>query len=113
MTGNVLSWGVALRNGYKHDLYGYTGEAVPLGVIDAMLDFKIWAKNVMGINCYFTDVITQKKFQLTVYLSNRLRAYRLSSNGFDFYDCPTGRIYRIHTVRGNSGKITFANAVLL
>lgn len=113
MPGNVLSWGVALRKGYEPGLYEFTAEGVPLGLIEAVLDFKIWAKNIMGINCYFTEVATQKKFQLTVYLSNRLRLYRLASDGIDFYDCPTGRIYRIHTEHGKSGKVMFADAILL
>lgn len=113
MPGNVLSWGVALRKGFEPGLYEFTPEAVPLGMVEAVLDFKIWAKNVMGINCYFTDVATRKKFQLTVYLSNRLRLYRLGSGEIDFYDCPTERIYRIDTEVGKSGKIMFVNAILL
>jgi hypothetical protein len=95
MAGNVLSWARALRMGYEPRLYHYQPGDVPTSEVEAVLDFKVWAKKVMGINCYFTQVSTNKKFQLTVYLNKEKGNYRLTNGEVDFSQCPCGALYKL------------------
>lgn len=84
MESNVLAWNVALEKGYEPRLYSYATADVPLGVYEAALDFKIWAKKAMGIGCYFTQKDTGAKFQITVYLRQTDKAYLLDEGSVDF-----------------------------
>ncbi|SRR6266496_953242 len=113
MAGNVLSWGVALKKGFEPGLYPYTFNEIPLGEYEAVLDCKIWAKTIMGINCYFTHVLSGKKFQLTVYCKHRTGIYKIEGCGIDFTQCETGRLYQLTVLANDKKTIVFANAVLL
>jgi hypothetical protein len=53
---NVLTWKNALDEGHEPRLYPYAAESIPTGQLEARLDFKIWAKNTMGVSCYFTAI---------------------------------------------------------
>ena len=112
MARNVLSWNVALRNGFQPRLYPYTFGAVPLGEYDAILDFKVWAKKIMAIGCYFTQASTDKKFQLTVYCSGT-GIYRIKDCPIDFTECPIGRLYRVRVVTDQKKKIIFQGAEMI
>lgn len=112
MAGNVLSWGVALDKGYTPWLYVYAPKEVPMGEFDAILDFKIWAKKVMGISCYFTQMGTGRKFQLTVYLDLRTRLYRIQGCEVDFVQSPIGHCYQVKVSLHSKGRTVFEKAVL-
>lgn len=112
MERNVISWNAALNNGFEPGLYPYSFSEVPLGEYDAVLDAKIWAKKVMGINCYFTQADTGKRFQLTVYCKHNSGIYKLEGCSINFANCPTGKKYRINVIADQKKKIIFANAVL-
>jgi hypothetical protein len=92
--------------------YPYAFGEVPLGEYEAVLDFKVWAKKIMAIGCYFTQAITDKKFQLTVYCSGT-GIYRIKDCPIDFTECPIGRLYRITVDADQKKKIRFVNAALL
>lgn len=110
MENNVLSWAKALERGCEPRAYPYTIDEVPMGEYEALLDFKIWSQKVMGINCYFTQVETGKKFRLTVY---REASYRIRGVDINFATCPVGARYKIR-VRANQKKNTvFEYAELL
>lgn len=111
MKGNVLSWGVALRKGFQPGMYSYS--EVPLGAYEATLDFKIWAKKIMGINCYFTQSNTGKKFQLTVYCKFKKGLYRIEGCEIDFVVCPVERVYNIKVFADQKKKTIFAAASLI
>jgi hypothetical protein len=113
MAGNVLSWDVALDKGYEPRLYFYTFEDVPLGEYEAILDFKIWAKTIIGISCYFTQAGTGKKFQLTVYCKPGVGVYKIEGCKIDFAQCPIERLYQISVIANEKKRIVFANARLL
>jgi len=114
MATNVLSWGVALDKGFEPSEYPYTIDKVPLGEYEAILDFKIWAKKVMGICCYFTQVVSGKKFQLTVYCKGRTGAYKIIEGcGIDFTSCPIGTAYKIKVGANEKKKIVFEKAALI
>lgn len=110
MESNVLSWGQALENGYEPRLYPYQSDQVPLGEYDANLNFKIWAKKIAGICCYFTQQDTGTKFQLTVYRRKLDELYQLDD--CDFKACPTSVLYHIKIGLNNKGNISFKKAAI-
>lgn len=108
MAVNVLSWNAALKRGYEPRLYSYTAGDIPLGSVEAVLDFKIWAMKAMGIGCYFTEVHTGRKILLTVYY-RKVGGYSLPGSKTDFSSCPTATIYRLFIWQnGHSGSIYFS-----
>ena len=112
MTGRVLSWHTAIASGHEPALYTYIGSEVPLGEYEAILDFKIWAKKTIGISCYFTQVQTSKKFQLTVYCNFQTGSYKISGCDIDFAVCPINRKYQIGVLLHAKGRTVFARAIL-
>lgn len=106
---NVFSWGVALDNGCEPRLYSY--KDTPVGTVNGILDFKIWAKDSMAVVCYFTDVESGTKFQISVF---RLKdkSYRLKNSDLDFTACPTGEEYQL-TIERNSKENPFLKECLL
>ncbi len=112
MESNVLSWGQALEKGYELKVYPYRSEQIPLGEYDAKLDFKIWAKKIAGICCYFTQQDTGIKFQLTVYRRRLDELYQLDSCDIDFKICPIATLYHIKVELNSKGNITFKDAAI-
>ncbi len=102
MESNVLSWNVALEFGYEPRAYPFTNTYVPLGEYEVRLDFKIWAKKATGISCYFTQISTNSKFQLTVYRRQKDKMYMLNDNDIDFKFCDINVKYTIDVVLSNS-----------
>ncbi|KIA96226.1 hypothetical protein OC25_03880 [Pedobacter kyungheensis] len=47
--------------------YPYTKDKVPLGSYSAKLDFMLWSKSGLAINCFFTLMDLQGKISLSVY----------------------------------------------
>lgn len=101
MRCNVFTWNEALGKGYSPWLYGYTTGEVPTGKLDAVLDYKIWAKKLMAINCYFTQVSNGRKFQITVYYNHSSKGYYI--DGIDFSNCLNAVIYFLIISRDNIG----------
>jgi len=114
MQNDVLSWNVAIDKGFNPSMFPYTAEHVPVGNYDATLEFKIWAKKVMGICCYFTQTETGKKFQLTVYRQPGSKKYTLDkSDKIDFTKTPIGRRYHLNVFINEKGRIVFQEASLM
>ncbi len=112
MESNVLSWNQALDKGYEPKLYPYLSEQVPLGKYNAKLDFKIWAKKIAGICCYFTQQDTGIKFQLTVYRRKSDELYQLDECNIDFKVCPISAIYYVKVGLNGKGNISFKDAAI-
>lgn len=110
MANNVLTWKAALAGGFEPRLYSYTD--VPVGIYAAHLDFKIWAKKIVAVSCYFTQIDTGSKIQLTVYC-NEKGIYQVGNSAINFASCATGRIYRVHVIANQKKKIVFSAAALL
>jgi hypothetical protein len=102
MESNVLSWNAAIELGYEPRAYPFTNIHVPLGEYEARLDFKIWAKKATGISCYFTQINTNSKFQLTVYRRQRDKMYMLNDNEIDFKFCDISVVYTVYVLLSNS-----------
>jgi hypothetical protein len=111
MESNVLSWNVAIELGYEPRAYPFTNIHVPLGEYDVRLDFKIWAKKATGISCYFTQISTNSKFQLTVYRRQKDKMYMLNYNDIDFKFCDINVIYTVEVELSNSGNALLKKAV--
>jgi hypothetical protein len=96
MENGVFSFRVAINKGLEPRLYTYDPVQIPLGVMDARLDFKTWSKRIIAINCYFTKMDTGDKFVVTVYCHNKTGRYMLSGSTVDFGQCPVNWLYRIN-----------------
>lgn len=112
MESNVLSWNQALEKGYEPKLYPYQADRIPLGKYYAKLDFKIWAKKIAGICCYFTRQDTGIKFQLTVYRRKSDELYQLEGCDIDFKVCPISASYEIKVGLNNRENISFKEAAI-
>jgi hypothetical protein len=98
MDRNVLSFRAALDKGYEPRLYSYDPARIPLGDMDAVLDFKTWSKRIIAVNAYFTKQDTGDKFVVTVYCHNKTGRYSLPGSTVDFGKCPVDCLYRVHVV---------------
>jgi len=107
---NVLTWKKALDDGYEPRLYPYAAESIPTGQFEARLDFKIWAKNTMGVSCYFTATADNKKFKLTVFRRKSDEQYALENEALDFTQCPVEVSYLITVGLNKSGTAIFRSA---
>ncbi len=107
-----MSWNVAIERGYNPSLYTYSAADIPLGEYTAKLEFKIWAKKIMGISCYIVQEQTGKKFQLTIYRQPATKEYTLDSGGMSFDDSPVACIYQLKVTRNDKGRIIFEKANL-
>jgi hypothetical protein len=113
MERNVLSFKAALKKGYEPRLYSYDPTRIPVGEMDAVLDFKTWSKRIIAINCYFTKTNTDNKFVLTVYCNNKTGRYTLPGSTVDFGQCLVSWTYRINVAtieRKGERTILFVNA---
>jgi hypothetical protein len=110
---NVLTWLQALRAGWEPGDYHYTFDKVPVGRYLVNLDFKIWAKKVMAVNCYCTLVNSGVKICLTVYCREQSGQYRLAGGTVDFTTCPTQSCYDIEIIADQKKKIQLIRATLM
>jgi hypothetical protein len=105
MQNSVLSFRVAISKGYEPRLYTYDPAQIPLGEMDASLDFKTWSKRIIAINCYFTKTGTGDKFVVTVYCHNKTGHYALPGSTVDFGQCAVNCIYRVEVaMKGENEK---------
>lgn len=105
MENNVMSFNNAAKMGYDYKPYIYDPDQIPMGKIDAVLDFKTWSKRIMAINCFFTQVDTGTKFVITVYCSHQTGLYAIKGSGVDFSNCGVGIIYTVEVARNRYGKV--------
>jgi len=112
LTRNVSSFKQALKAGHNPQQYSYDPTLIPSDVFDARLDFKIWSKRILAINCYFTRITTGEQFVLSVYCNKQTGQYSIGST-LNFSSCPTDTIYRLNVDRKPTGKIALLNAFLV
>lgn len=63
----VMGFFPALEAGYEPKNYSFYKQEVPIGNYLAKLDFMLWSKTFMAINCFFTIKDGGKKISLSVY----------------------------------------------
>ena len=99
-----MTWKMAIETGYNPSLYVFDANEIPLGEYEAILEFKLRAKNTMGISCYFVQKQTGKKFRLTVFRQPATKAYTLDSGGMSFVESPTNCMYLLQVSRRIRGE---------
>ncbi|SES23346.1 hypothetical protein SAMN04488023_14610 [Pedobacter rhizosphaerae] len=57
----------ALDAGYEPKDYAYAKADIPIGTFVATLDFMLWSKSGLTVNCFFTLTDSGKKVTLSVY----------------------------------------------
>jgi hypothetical protein len=67
MQTTVLSFYNAIAAAHEPREYTYLREAIPFGTYEVTLDFMIWSKKQVGINCYCTISESKLKVILPVY----------------------------------------------
>ena len=66
----VLSFNTAINSGFEPRDYSWEKKDIPVGEYLAWLDFMIWSKKYMAINCYFTVKDVGAKIILSAYRSH-------------------------------------------
>lgn len=67
METTVMNFFPALEAGFDPKNYSYAKEDVTLGTYAARLDFMLWSKSGLTINCFFTLPDSGKQISLSVY----------------------------------------------
>ena len=109
---NVEHWDRALQKGFDPRSYTYDPAKIPIGAFEAILDCKIWAKQEMGIGCYFSQKETGYRFVLTVYRDRLKQAYRIKDCPIDFTVCPVGATYALRVNFNGNGNPFISEARL-
>jgi len=103
-TSKVLPYRDAVRQGFERRRYAFGAGKVPVGRVQAVLDWKIWGQLVMGIGCYFTSVERGEKFVVTVYWERATGGYCIRGCAVDIVTCPTGAVYEVETRENGLGN---------
>jgi hypothetical protein len=113
MEKDVFSWKVAISKGYEPRLYTYDANQIPIGEYEVRLDFKIWSKKLLAINCYFTKIDTGNKFVLPVYCHSKTGQYTVKDTDLNFALCPNNSICRIATSKNSANKLLLVKAEII
>jgi len=106
----VLGFYPALEAGYEPRNYSWTTEDVPVGEYEAKLDFMIWSKKQVAINCYLTTPKSGQHFRLTAY-RNKAEDYLAGAIAVRFL--PFGSVLLVTIELNGSGNPKWTNAVLI
>jgi hypothetical protein len=106
----VLGFYPALEAGYEPRNYSWTTEDVPVGEYKAKLDFMIWSKKQVAINCYLTTLNSGQHFRLTAY---RNKADDYMAGGVAVRLLPFGSVLLVTVELNGSCNPKWTNAVLI
>lgn len=67
METTVLEFFAGLEAGHEPKNYLYAKTDIPIGAFAATLDFMLWSKSGLTVNCFFTLTDSGKKITLSVY----------------------------------------------
>ena len=105
---NVYSFKAAAGMGFLYQQYTYDSQKIPLGEFSARLDFKIWSRRILAINCYFTKIGTGERFVVRIYCNNETAKFQVMNSTIDFAQCPVGIIYSVQIIKNEKGKVLLA-----
>ena len=106
----VLGFYPALEAGYEPSNYSWVTEDVPVGEYEAKLDFMIWSKKQIAINCYLTTVVSGRHIRLTAY---RNKAEDYMAGGVAVRFLQFGSVLLVAVDLNGSGNPKWTNAVLI
>jgi hypothetical protein len=104
----VLGFFPALEAGYEPRNYSWLAGDVPVGEYEAKLDFMIWSKKQVAINCYLTAIASGQSFRLTAY-RNKAEDYMAGAIAVRFL--PFGSVLLVTVELNGSGNPKWTNAV--
>ena len=107
----VMEFFPALEAGYEPKNYSFQKEDVPTGSYLAKLDFMLWSKTYMAINCFFTIKGSGKKISLSVYKKpGEDDLYLAGETEIRFVSF--GAIMQLHVESNQNGKPVLKDAVV-
>jgi len=106
----VLGFYPALEAGFEPRNYSWTTEDVPVGEYEAKLDFMIWSKKQVAINCYLTGLNSGQHFRLTAY---RNKAEDYMAGAIAVRSLPFGSVLLVTIELNGSGNPKWTNAALI
>ncbi|MBB2147332.1 hypothetical protein [Pedobacter gandavensis] len=107
----VMGFFPALEVGYEPKNYSFYKEDVPIGVYLAKLDFMLWSKTFMAINCFFTIKESGKKISLSVYKKTGVDDLYLAGET-EIRFVPFGAIMQLSVESNLNGKPVLKDAIV-
>lgn len=107
----VLEFFSALEAGHEPKNYSYYKEDVPIGNYKAKLDFMLWSKTYVAINCFFTVLESQKKISLSVYKKAGEDGLFLAGE-LEVRYVPFDSVLQLNIEANQNGKPILVNAVV-
>lgn len=98
----VTGFKLALEAGFQPQNYSWSSEVVPVGEYEATLDFMIWSKQLVAIDCFFTTVSDSRKIRLTAF-RNQSEDYMVGGFAVPYLRLGTRLI--VNVVLNNKGVI--------
>jgi len=111
METTVLEFFPALQAGHEPKNYSFLKEEIPLGAYPATLDFMIWSKSGLTINCFFTLADSAKKISLSVYKKSS-RQGRYMAGDTEVRYLPFGTELELILELNEIGKPVLTDAVI-
>ncbi|WP_339540127.1 hypothetical protein [Pseudomonas sp. RA_5y_Pfl1_P24] len=107
------SYNGAVEAGFEPQSYSW--KDLPVGVLVARLDFKIWSnKTAAGcLGCYFTSLVDGRRYQLSAFRPYRStsRRYSPTDEGIDFSQPGLdGQTFLLEVGKSANGKIKWLSA---
>jgi len=63
----VIGFKSALEAGFQLQNYSWSADVVPVGEYGAVLDFMIWSKKCVAVDCFLTTAVNGTQIRLTAY----------------------------------------------
>lgn len=106
----VTGFKPALEAGFQPQNYSWLPEIVPVGEYEVILDFMIWSKKLVAIDCFFTTVSDHRKIRLTAY-RNQGEDYMVGDIVVSYLSLGTRLV--ISVVLNNKGNPKWKNATVI
>jgi hypothetical protein len=110
MQTTVLSFYDAIAAAHEPREYTYQREAISFGAYQVTLDFMIWSKKQVGINCYCTIKDTNVKVILPVY---RNQAEEYLAGELDMRFVPFGAILQATVESRGEWGVILKDAIIV
>jgi len=107
----VLSYNTAVIAGYEPRNYSWNKAVIPTGGYIVCLDFMIWSKKQMAINCYFTVKDSGTKITLSAY-RNRYTQHKYLAGKTEMRFISFNTVMEINVQLNSMGNPSLQDAVL-
>ena len=111
METTVLNFFPALEAGFDPKNYSYAKGDIPLGTYAAKLDFMLWSKSGLTINCFFTLEDSGKMISLSVY-KKTVNQGRYLAGETEVRYLPFGTLLELTVEANELGKAVLSDMVI-